>query len=99
MAVAVRAVRGEDGGEESSELGHVPLRTDIGCGVGCNWLSKELFIKVELDDVMNGRKPLLVCIISESGPVVSIFVVGCAGIAFESKSLLKKKRYAIFTIS
>jgi hypothetical protein len=34
MAVAGRAARGEEGGEESSELGHVPLRTDIGCGVG-----------------------------------------------------------------
>lgn len=51
-------------------------------------MSKELFIKVELEDVINGRKPLLVCIICESGPVVSIFVVGCAGIAFESKSLV-----------
>ena len=99
MAVAGRAVRGEEVEEESSELGHVPLRTDIGCDVGCNWLSKELFIKVELDDVINGRKPLLACIIFESGPVVSIFVFGCAGIAFESKSLLKQKRYAIFTIS
>ena len=44
MAVAGRAVRGEEGGEETSELVHVPLRTDKGCGVGCNWLSKELFI-------------------------------------------------------
>lgn len=88
MALAGRAARGEEGGEENSELGHVPLRTDIGCGVGCSWLSKELFIKVELDDVINGRKPLLACIIFESGPVVSIFVVGCAGIAFESKSLV-----------
>ena len=99
MAVAGIAVRVEEVEEEGSELGHVPLRTDIGCGVGCNWLSKELFIKVELEDVINGRKPLLVCIISESVHVVSIFVVGCAGIAFESKSLLKRKRYAIFTIS
>ena len=99
MAVVGRAVRGEEGGEETSELVHVPLRTDKGCGVGCNWLSKELFIKVELDDVINGRKPLLVCITSESAPLVSIFVVGCAGIGFESNSLLKKKIYAIFTIS